>query len=266
MKTMIAAALAALLATGAMAHDMFLKPAAHRIAPGQSIIIDLFTGTFEKSENPVIRARMAATLAAVGGRIAPLDASLWHDDAVSSHLRFTPATSGTYAIGLSTRPSSISLSAADFDDYLRHDGIADVLADRLRAPSAQPVVERYAKHVRTIVQVGDMLTDDAARPLGFPTELLLLDNPATLKAGATLSFRALLRGQPLAGQLVYARAAGGAAAGTAMLKIRTGSDGTGTLQIDRPGTWYLTFIHMVKSAEPGIDYESNWSTLTFEVR
>jgi uncharacterized GH25 family protein len=269
MKTIIVAAAAAWLSTGALAHDMFLKPSAYRLAPGQSTVIDLFTGTFEKSENPVVRARMAATPVSVAGRVSLIDAAHWSDDAVASHLRFTATTAGTHAIGLSTRQSRISLSATDFDDYLRHDGIEDVLAERQRGPrSGADVVERYAKHVRTVVQVGDVLTDDAARPLGFPTELLLLDNPATLGVGTTLTFRALLHGRPLPGQLVYARAAGGAApaADPAMLKIRTAADGTGSLRIDRPGPWYLTFIHMTKSAEPGIDYESNWSTVTFEVR
>jgi uncharacterized GH25 family protein len=266
MKTTIVAALSALLASGAMAHDMFLKPVAHRTVAGQPIVIDLFTGTFEKSENPVIRARMAATLASVSGRTAALDQAQWSDDAVASHLRFTPSMPGTHAFGLSTRPSSIALSATQFDDYLRHDGIEDVLAARQRAPNTKPVVERYAKHVRTIVQVGDVLTDDASRPLGFPTELLLLENPAAIKVGGALRFRALLRGQPLPGQLVYARPAGSKGAPPPQTKIRTGSDGTGSLQIDRHGAWYLTFIHMEKSEETGIDYVSNWSTLTFEIR
>ena len=31
------------------------------------------------------------------------------------------------------------------------------------------------------------------------------------------------------------------------------------------GRWYVKFIHMVRASEPGLDYESKWATLTFEI-
>jgi hypothetical protein len=36
--------------------------------------------------------------------------------------------------------------------------------------------------------------------------------------------------------------------------------------LDAAGKWYVKFIHMVRATEPGLDYESKWATLTFEVR
>ena len=269
-KTLIALALAT-AAAGAAAHETFLKPTSFYVAPNSAVVVDLLNGTFDKSENPVPRARMADTSVMTGGKVTKPDAAQWSDTATTSHLRLTTGAPGTYAIGLSSKPKLITLSAADFDAYLRHDGIADVLAARTREGAAKTeVTERYSKHVRAVVQVGGTLTDDAAKPLGYPAEILLLDNPATLKPGGTLRFRALLRGEPLGGQLVYASSEGfhghDAAAHASKLKMRTAADGTGSLTVDRSGKWYLTFINMRKVSEPGIQYESNWSTVTFAVR
>lgn len=271
MKTIFATLLAT-CAAGAAAHDMFLKPTSFYVAPDSAIVVDLLTGTFDKSENPVTRDRMADTSVLTGGKMTKPAASQWSDSAKASHLRLTTGAPGTYAIGLSSKPSIIKLSAADFENYLRHDGIDDIIVERSReGASKAEVAERYSKHVRAVVQVGSTLTDDASRPLGYPAELLLLDNPATLKPGATLRFRALYQGKPLGGQLVYGSSEdfhGHDANGghITKLKMRTAADGSGTLKIDRTGKWYLTFINMHKVNEPGVTYESNWATVTFEVR
>ena len=91
------------------------------------------------------------------------------------------------------------------------------------------------------------------------------------RSTTTLRFRAVRDGKLLANQLVYGRSedlhghdAGGGHLNT--LKIRTAADGTGTLRIDGNGKWYLSLIDMRKAAEPGFDYESNWATVTFQVR
>lgn len=272
MKKLLLATVLATCAAAAGAHDMFLKPTSFYVAPDSPIVVDLLTGTFDKSENPVTRDRMADTSVLAGGKLTKPGPAQWSDSAKASHLKLTTGAPGTYAIGLSSKPSVIKLSAADFENYLRHDGIEDIIADRARegAPTTE-VAERYSKHVRAVLQVGSTLTDDASKPLGYPAEILLLDNPATLKPGSRLRFRALFRGKPLGGQLVYGSSEdfhGHDANGghITKLKMRTAADGGGTLKIDRTGKWYLTFINMHKVNEPGVTYESNWATVTFEVR
>jgi hypothetical protein len=36
--------------------------------------------------------------------------------------------------------------------------------------------------------------------------------------------------------------------------------------LDAAGRWYVKFVHMVRVTQRGLDYESKWATLTFEVR
>jgi len=38
-----------------------------------------------------------------------------------------------------------------------------------------------------------------------------------------------------------------------------------TLRAPGPGTWYLKFIRITRTGQPGIDYVSQWATLTFAV-
>ena len=46
---------------------------------------------------------------------------------------------------------------------------------------------------------------------------------------------------------------------------RAGPAGVARIEVTRVGRWYVRLIRMVEAAEEGVDYESNWATLTFEV-
>lgn len=270
-KTLLAAGLGVALAfaaTAAGAHEMFLKPTAFHLEPGAKTVVALFNGTIDKSENPVTRDRVKAVSVAAGGKVIAPDAGQWRDDKTTSHLDLKTAAPGTYVVGVSTAPKIIELSADNFEEYLLHDGIEDTLKAREAEKGPRTSVrERYSKHVKTILQVGDIRTEDHARPLGFPAEILLQKNPAAVKVGDTLGFKALIKGQPMAGQLVYASFEGFQAKdgqGRAV-KLRTDATGAGSFKVSQAGRWYITLINMQKMTGDAT-YESNWSTLTFEVR
>ena len=50
-----------------------------------------------------------------------------------------------------------------------------------------------------------------------------------------------------------------------VLSVHHWNDHLFSFKITRPGKWYVTLINMQK-ATGDADYESNWSTVTFEVR
>lgn len=270
--TFIAIGLGGALAFSALAanaHEMFLKPTSFYVAPNTKTEIALFNGTFDKSENPITRDRMRTVEVIAGGKVTKPLAGQWRDDKVTSYLDLTVGEAGTYAVGVSTAPKIIELSADTFEDYLRHDGVEDVLKARQAEKGPRtPVRERYSKHVKTILQVGSTQTDDYATPFGLPAEILLLQNPAAVKVGDTIGFRALLKGQAMGGQLVYASFEGfqgqDAQAGRAV-KLRTDAEGRGSFKVTQAGVWYLTLINMQKATGEAT-YESNWSTVTFEIR
>jgi uncharacterized GH25 family protein len=261
------------LASGtAAAHEMFLRAESAFQTPNADQVIRLINGTFDKSENGVERDRMAKVSIVGNGRATAPATSAWYDDADSSYLKYRTGESGTYVVGVSTKPKMITMSSADFVAYLKHDGVTDTLATFGKTNKLAQVRERYSKHVRALLQVGDRRTDDFGKPLGFPIEILLDQNPYSLKFGQEISFRVLLNGKPLANQLVRASYEGfhghDAKGGHINAReMRTDKDGRARFLLTTKSLWYVSLIQMQRlSADPEADYESNWATLTFLVR
>jgi hypothetical protein len=273
-------------AAGALAaHDMFLKLPTYFLEPNADVEVALVNGTFDRSENVITRDRMSdVSIVGPGGEARHPRSSAWRDSAVhhenpdsvdTSILSFRTGGAGTYVIGVSTKARALGLSAEDFNAYLEHDGVLDVLEARVkRGETDRPATERYSKHVKAIVQVGEDRTDTYGHKLDYPAEFVPLRNPYDLTEGDTLGIRFLHRGQPVSGQLVYASYEGYHAhvetdAGTAhreAVGTRTDSDGVARIPLSRAGRWYARTIHMVATPdEPDVDYESNWATVTFEV-
>jgi hypothetical protein len=173
---------------------------------------------------------------------------------------------GTYVIGASLSPRQIALSAEDFNGYLKEDGIPDVLDARTRDGELdRPARERYQKHIKAILQVGDVRTDAFTTVLGYPAEIVPLTNPYRMRIGDTLAVRALVDGNTVANQLVIA---GGERDGRALSEVRARSDTAGVARfaLSAPGKWYVKFIHMAPVRGDSVNYESKWATLTFQVR
>lgn len=257
----------ALTASSLAAHDLFLRLNTYFIPVHTAVRVAVLNGTFSTSEGPVARDRVA-DLSLVGpeGR-AQLDTIALTAAAKSSTITLNTGMEGTYVLGMSVRPREIALTGEQFTGYLKEEGIDDVLAERARTgESGKPVRERYAKHVKAIFQVGKGRSDGYASPLGYAAELLPLENPYTLRPGATLRARSLIDGKPFPGLTVLA--GGRSAAGTRFSEVRAISDSNGivTIRLSARGRWYLKFVKMRTSGAPGINYESQWATLTFEVK
>lgn len=248
------------------AHDMFLKLRSFFLAEHSPVIVPLLNGTFSSSENSIDRSRIAdISLFAPDGRIRH-DTSVVNARGDSTFLRLATEGPGTYVLGFSMRPSQLKIGGKEFADYLREEGLTEVLdARRKDGIAADSASERYAKHVKAILQVGPARTDGFAAVLGYPAELIPLDNPYSVRPGGTLRVRALVNGIPVPHLAVLA---GGRSTGDARLPVqtlRTGSDGEATVRIPRRGTYYVKFISMVKVTGGVTDYVSNWATLTFQV-
>jgi hypothetical protein len=261
-------ALAALAPLRGLGHDMFLK-AASFFVPEQGVLdMQLVNGTFSKSENTIGKDRLAdVTVLGPAGRSA-VDLAAWKAEGATSVFRVKAGAAGTYLLGVSTRPSTIPLTAKAFNEYLASDGMPDVLAARRRdGQLGRAVRERYQKHVKALVQVGQRPGDGFATPLGYPVEVVPLENPYALKPGATLRFRALVDGRPAANQLVQVGGRTADGGRIEMQGLRTDAEGIGRVALTAAGTWYVKFIdqrRLVGDAEA--DYASRWASLSFALR
>lgn len=261
-----------IFALPATAHEMFLRSGTHFLAEESDAVITLVNGTFDKSENAIERSRMADVSVIAHGEIKHPDHDQWFDADKTSYLNIKLGKAGTYVVGVSTKESIIELSDADFNDYLVHDRVDDVLAARKQENiNGGSVRERYSKHVRTLIQVGDARTGDFGATLGYPVEILARRNPYEMAIGDRFEFEVQVNGAPVANQLVRASYEGfhghdDAGGHINANSLRTDANGIAGFVIDRPGKWYVTLIHMVRVDDEAADYESNWATLTFEIK
>ena len=264
---LIATLLLGVGATALLAHDLFLKPFSFFVAPNSEARVRVLNGTFEKSESSVARNRIR-DLSIVGPNgVEHPDTSAWSDTGDTSVFQFRTGTAGTYVIGASTLPRGIKLDAKQFNAYLTSDDVPDVLEARRRTGElGKPAHERYSKHVKTLVQVGEPRGGRLDAVLGYPAELVPLDNPYSLKTGDTLRVRALVDGRAVTNQFVVAGGRTGSGARLAAQQTRSDSSGVARIALKTRGYWYVKFIHMVPVQNDSVNYESKWATLTFQVR
>lgn len=254
------------LAVLALAHDMFLKPSQYFIAPNSTVPTVLLNGTFDKSMNSIKRVRLAdVSVVSPAGR-ARIDTTQWNPAGDTSHVSIKVGAAGTYVFGVSTRPSEIELDAKDFNDYLKDDGQPDELARRQQSGEMNAdAKERYEKHVKTIVQVGETRSNGFATVLGYPAEIVPVDNPYALAKGGALRVRVLVDGKPVPNQFVVYGARTPNGGKVEEKSTRAGADGVATIAVSTPGVWYVKFIQQtrLRLQTDGVTHHSKWATLTF---
>lgn len=185
-------------------HDMFLKLDSYFLQPNSSATIFLYNGTFEKSDNVIARNRMIDASLVSNGNRTRVDTTHWSEKDSMTILSFKTGEEGTYVAGVSTEARSIAMDAEAFNSYLKHDGVLDMIEWRVsNHATGQDAVEKYSKHVKAIVQVGNKKTDDWETVLGYPIEFVPLTNPYELHTGDDIQVKLLSEGKPLANQLVY---------------------------------------------------------------
>jgi uncharacterized GH25 family protein len=268
---LIAIALTSLIISSA--HDMFLKLNSYFVQPATETTIQLYNGTFDKSENAIARNRMRdVSVINPGEKVAHPSVDQWSEENNQTLLRLKTGREGTAVVGVSTNSSMIELTAKEFEEYLKHDGLIDMLEARKKSgEDSKPAKEKYSKHVKALIQVGAKPSDNFKTPLNYPVEFIPLANPYGLKVGDALQVQLIKDGKPLVNELVYASFGGHHSHGddgghVEAVKTRTDGKGMVTITLSKPGHWYLRCINMVKSTEPGVDYESNWATISFEIK
>ncbi len=274
LKKTLASVLPFIICTGVLsAHDTFLKFESYHLKPQSQVSVSLMNGTIEESENSVSVDRFRdVRIVGPAEQIQRPNNSKWQLTDKLSKLAFVTGAPGTYVAGVSIKPRNLKMSADAFDQYLQHSGVADVFKERqTNKSSKKEVVEKYSKHVKAIFQVGENHSDSYEQAFDYPIEIIPLQNPGSLRLGDRMSVKINIRGKPVSNQLVYASYLGHHKHDEAdqhieAVQTRTNNRGEADIKIVQKGLWYIRLIHMVASNETGIDYESNWATLTFEIK
>jgi uncharacterized GH25 family protein len=256
-----------LLTVTVNAHDLFLKLDSYFLQPNSKAVVRLFNGTFQMSEAAVSLDRFKDVSLIAPQLSAPLSEAIsWRPEGKTTVMEIKTGAPGTYLVGISTKPIEIALKAAEFNDYLQHDGLPDILEQRKKdGDLGKDARERYSKHVRAVFQVGEKLSDDYKRQLDYPVEIIPQQNPYALKVRQTITALCLVEGRPIANQFVMA---GWESRDGKLhtLDARTDSNGIVRFRLEGAGKWYIKMIHMTSLSDLSLNYESKWATVTFEIR
>lgn len=250
------------IASALLAHDTWLLPLLFRVPRGSRVTLELSSGQgFPRNESAIAPERLDTAAYRLGSRIGNL-APEPGTDALRLHARFEDA--GLATIWVSLRPRTLDLTPAQVDEYLPEIGAADSVRAIYERGTPRRWRESYRKFAKTFIQVGVSPNQDVSwfRPVGQALELIPNTDPTVVRVGMVLAVTLLKDGAPLVGQAV-----GADAEGEQMGTLQT-TDANGSVRFTliRPGRWLVRATQLRRSAQPGLDWESDFATLTFAVR
>lgn len=252
-----------LLAVGKVsAHDFWIEPSSYEVKLGARVALRLRVGESFQGTRVVRSGEHISRFisAGLGGETA-IDGVEGIDPAGF----FQPAEPGFHVVGYFSNPTFIELQAAKFEEYLREEGLDQIVElRRERGDSSNPGRELFSRCAKTLIRAGDSDAPSGFdRSLGFPLEIVPLTNPYAAGSAQSLSVRLSYRGAPVEGGLVVATHRVGE---SSALQVRTDAEGGAVLELGRAGIWLINAVHMVPAgAGSGADWHSWWASLTFRI-
>jgi uncharacterized GH25 family protein len=264
MKKLLSLIFVVTVATLATAHEFWMQPQKFRYAVGDEVKIDFLVGenfTGQPWDLTKHKVELVQVVSSYGKKV--LTAAV--KPTKGNNLTYKLANEGTHMFSMSSSPAYIELNGADFNAYLEEDGIDDILAQRKASNELdKPSRENYTRYAKLLVQSGNSYEGDVfKRKVGLKAEIVPVTNPYTLRSGDYLECEILFDGKPLPHQMVKVWSFVGNRA--FLQNAYTENDGKVKFPISNTGPWMVSFVKMVKSEKPDIDYESMWATLVFGI-
>jgi uncharacterized GH25 family protein len=256
-----AAALALAAAFPALAHDTWLVPRKSAVARGGFVRIDLTSG----GEFPALDFAIAPDrIARSGLRLDGKSLRFSGRDRQKHSLVLARAVdrAGVAAAWVELKPKSLELKPEEVAHYLEEIGETEALGKQLAGRPPARWREVYRKHAKTFLRVGTPQGDRSwGEPVGMALEIVPESDPTALAAGDVLPVRVLEGGRPLANFPLAAVSAGR----KDRRIIRTDAEGRTRITLDRAGPWLLAGTRLSPSTKPGVEWESDFTTLTLAV-
>src|SRR5436190_11360726 len=242
------------LAWRAYAHDFWIEPSTFRPAAGDRVTAGLRVG--QKLQGEAVP------------RIPPLVGRFVLDNApMIGFPGSNPAGIAAVArpgfqwIGYQSNAYPVTLDAPKFEQYLRDEGLERIVDERAKkGQSGAQGRERFYRCAKALLDAGNTKTGTIDAPLGFTLELVPRKLP---RAGDELPLTLLFHGKPAANVLVVAMSKTDP---DNAVRARTDARGRVMLRIAHGGFWLIKAVHIQRApADSGVDWESWWASLTFEL-
>ena len=248
----------------ASAHDTWLQPRRTSVLPGTIAQIDLSSGDKFATPDAAINPNRIST-ARVRLSDKTVDVQPGSPEKKSLELRVPLSDPGVATIWLSLSPRPIELNRKEVQHYLDEiDAPALLTQAWFAGKGPKPWREVYTKHAKTFVAVGRGSRTKADRswsePVGLPLEIVPEKDPTMLRAGTEFPVRVLKNGAPLADFSLGIVREGK----TNRAFVKTDVTGRAVFKLARGGKWLLRGTELRSSNKPGADWESDFTTLSFE--
>jgi uncharacterized GH25 family protein len=246
-----------LLASIALAHDLWLAPASLVAAPGPApaVVLRLGEDLIVEEERPLEAVKATRWVHAWKGR----NEELLRDGALT---QIGTLRRGWHALAMDRTPAVLELPADRFRAYLAEEGLLQVVARRDELGEREaPGRERYRRCLKALVRVGEARSAGWDARLGQPLELVAAANPASVEAGAEWRVRVWFQDAPLRGARLRLTVNG--AAGPRSVDATSDAEGYATFVAPGAGDALVTMVHMQR-AQPGdtVEWESWWGALS----
>ena len=173
-------------------------------------------------------------------------------------------TAGNHLIAVESKPSYIEMKGSAFNDYLKEDGMLNILEYRKRNNLLkQRSKEFYQRCAKTLLQIGGKNDSTFKLNTGMALEIIPLNNPYDL-SNDTLSVYFEFKGKPLKKYQVRTWCK---KSGKLVVKsfYTTNDSGIAKLPVNAKGEWMISLVKMEILNQPSkANYESYWGSYTFQ--
>ena len=262
MKIILTLILLSLLSVTAFAHEYWFEPETFFPQPNEKTIVHLYVGdglTKDREERAFQLEKTPSFQLFSNSQTLDLKTSLV--DKAMPIYNFSAAKAGNFLLAMERNWSYIKLEPQKFEDYLREDGIDDIIAEREKLGERQKEGrERYSRYLKSLLQVGGQSDAAYKKKLGQKLEIMPLENPYSKKIGETVKFQIFFESKPLAGKTVFADNRS-----SATQKMTTDKNGKFAMKIANPGLWLVRLVYMQRCPRDcgEADWKSYWGAITF---
>jgi uncharacterized GH25 family protein len=246
-----------------LAHDFWLVPKKFRISPGDSLTISANTGMdFPNSLSAVTPDRIDQFILVGESKKENITEFTVQETSLTTNYVFQKP--GTFVFAAALKPKEIKLTGKEFNEYLLADGLPNIYELRKKEGILdKDAVEYYSKYPKTIIQVGNKTDDSPTKPIGLPIEIVPKVNPYELRKGDKLEVAVLFQGKPLPNaEIAWSYPGRGEEfAGS----IKTDELGKASIPLIKAGPYVIRLTHMEWVKKTTHEWESYWTSLTFEV-
>ena len=245
----------------ALAHDFWIDPDRFDLQAGDSVALTLRQGVGMKGNSLPYLTPLIADFSTTNllGRTV-IQSVMGNDPAAVLVIE-----SGTTLVGYQSNRDYVEIEPQKFRQYLDDEGL-DYIAEerRTRGEQNDPAREYFIRCAKLLLEAAPAKGDELfSRRLGYTLELLPETDPSVLSAGEGLSVQLLYLGQPISGVLVRAVSEDEP---DEPVDHRSDADGRATLVLNRPGTWLIKAVHMIRLENDNkADWESYWASLLFHL-